>query len=175
MLAIALSSWICLSLAMVLYEDLRYRAVSWWVFLSLVVGVLAYRLTMLPAHNVLAHALANLAYLAMLFSLSTLYYIVKKRRWVNLFRHMVGIGDLVFLLSVMVLFDPVSFAFFMMLSGLFALVLHLGLRRARAYPLPEKVPLAGFQALFLLLVFPLLPSMGTPFWGFLPIFLPPTP
>ncbi|KIC01563.1 hypothetical protein OA88_13245 [Flavobacterium sp. JRM] len=74
----------------------------------------------------------------------------KSKKIINPFQHYFGIGDLLFYVSITPLFSQQNYILFFVLSMLFAIGLQLSLKKIST---EETVPLAGFSALLLCIVF----------------------
>jgi hypothetical protein len=91
----------------------------------------------------------NAAFFLITLGILTLYMSLKNKRFLNPFQNYFGLGDLLFYIAVTPLFLLQNYILFFILSMIFAIGLQLGLKKI----IKEKtVPLAGFTALFLLMV-----------------------
>lgn len=91
----------------------------------------------------------NAAFFIIILSLLVVYMSIKNKQFSNPFRNYFGLGDLLFYLAVTPLFVLRNYVLFFILSMFFAIILQLGLRKKMQH---QTVPLAGFSALFLILV-----------------------
>jgi hypothetical protein len=94
------------------------------------------------------HLIFNLSFLLLQFILLTLWFSIKESKLVWITQRYLGLGDLVFWLSISGLFSPVNFTCFFLFSLIFSLLLALVFQMKGS----NKIPLAGFQGLALLLV-----------------------
>jgi len=121
-------------LALVFAQDMRSRAVYWLLF-----PVLTALFIVLAGFSVAA--VINIVFLLVQFLLVSAYFSIKKRRWVNVMKGLLGWGDMLFLLSIAFYLSVLNFVFFYIASLLFVLLV-----AAKRY---KHIPLAGLQALLL--------------------------
>ncbi|MGN8055115.1 hypothetical protein ACTJKN_02505 [Pedobacter sp. 22163] len=98
-----------------------------------------------------ATAGSNIIFIIVQMFLLTAYVSLRKRKFTNIFKGYFGLGDLLFLLCIAFYFSCLNYIAFYLLSLMIVVVLTLifsGRNRAEK----EKIPLAGYQALFLILI-----------------------
>jgi len=81
---------------------------------------------------------------------------------------LLGWGDVLFLVSIACFFYPLSFIFFFIVSGLFALLIHQLILRTNFFKTDLSVPLAGYQSIFFGLSIPLGQGLGIDFFELSP-------
>ncbi|OUL62336.1 hypothetical protein B8T70_10410 [Flavobacterium sp. AJR] len=74
---------------------------------------------------------------------------MKSKKFLNPFQHYFGLGDLLFYTAITPLFLLRNYILFFILSLLFAILMQFGLKK---FIKEETVPLAGFSALFLIIM-----------------------
>ena len=130
------------TLSFIAWQDFRSRAVTWMLFPLLAGCGLGLTYRELDSLSVQAgYGAINSAFLLLQFALLRVWFFVRKKGKVPFIDHVIGKGDLFFLLAAGLFFSPVNFICFYLLSLLLAL---LWFRAA-------TIPLAGLQAGFLLL------------------------
>jgi hypothetical protein len=127
-------------------QDLYQRRVSWYLF-----PALAMLLFMGNAGITATDMLINAGFILLVFSMLSLWFSVRLRRPVNLFKEHIGLGDLLLLLCLVVYFTPVNF-FLFYLASLFVISAGAGIYLALKKPGSFTIPLAGLQGLILLLL-----------------------
>jgi hypothetical protein len=141
--------YVCL--AIIVYQDCAARSVQWIYFPALALAgiISAYSEPGMPWHW-LFQPMINLLFLSLQFGLLKIYYMIRHGRQHILINKKIGLGDLLFLAAAGFLFSPVNFAIFYLCSLLFSQVIWLltGLIKLTSDP---SVPLAGLQAIFLLI------------------------
>lgn len=142
---------IILVLAGMVYQDFRYRGIYWWLFpllliLFIVEGALSTAFT-----EMIRAAGCNVFFLMVQVILLSGYISVKTGRLTNIFKGYLGLGDLLFLLSISFCFSFLNFVLFYLVSLLLVILFTL-LFGKREKTKNEKIPLAGYQALLLLVV-----------------------
>jgi hypothetical protein len=135
----------------IIYEDFRYRLVKVFLYVLLFAFLLTQRLGELPTKDFLFLAGINLCYLLLLLSVCLLVVYLRHKTW-KFIDHFLGLGDVLYLVSIAIWFEPVTFVFFNTASFALALLLHFILRNFSFYRV-ESVPLAGMQSLFFIPVF----------------------
>jgi hypothetical protein len=139
-------------LLLTLVQDVRARAVSVLVFPALLLCLALLALVHRPLPAVLEAWGLNMLFLAAQIGLLYIYFLVTKRRMVAVVGSAMGLGDVLFWLVAAVLFPLPAFILFFLASLLFSLALHFLLRLSFRNSYSRTVPLAGFQALTLLLL-----------------------
>ena len=137
---------LCVFLGIVLWQDLKDRAVHWVLFL----GVCSAASYLFYVSNLPIQVLVvNFIFLALLMAGLGAYLFLKEGRLFNFFKTHFGIGDLVFFIAIAPLFEPQKFVLFfisgMVLSGLF----HFIISRKKEN---STIPLAGYLSGYLILL-----------------------
>ena len=135
-------------LLVIFYQDLKSRAVSLMVFVSLLAAIMLVRF-LVDAPFIAVGFLINLAYLTLLMIILLAYFRIRFRSWAIL-KQGLGIGDVVFWLIITLLLSPQVFLFWFNASLILSLISHYVLRRFSWYGEATKIPLAGLQAVFLI-------------------------
>jgi len=131
----------------IFYQDLKFRAVYWWLFvlLFLALGILVLQ------HGV-AVLLGNLSFNLVFFCLQLLflsiYFAIKHGKLVNITKQYLGWGDVLFLVAISAYFSFSSFVTFYVLSLLLIVFFEL-VRAMVSKQEAYKIPLAGYQSLLL--------------------------
>jgi hypothetical protein len=134
------------------YQDIRYRAVYWYFFPLLAVLLLAdlYENGNISIGTFFNRAALNAGFTGLQLILLYCWLSLRSRRWVNLTRDFLGIGDILFILCLALYLHPVIYIAFYILSLVVALILALV---SNASLRQEKtIPLAGWQAAVFLVV-----------------------
>lgn len=139
-----------ITLLVVVYQDLRFRAVSWLVF-----PVLALAGSGLYWHDpgwllLLQYSTANWLFMAIQLAGIFIYLSAKHRKATDITRNYLGWGDILFLMILALFFSPMNFIAFYMIS-LLAVLLGTAVYRV-VVSTTCTIPLAGWQAALLLLV-----------------------
>ncbi len=138
-------------LGVIFVQDTRSRSVHWLLFPALAVLFVAAGL--LQHHSflqLLQTALINILFLVVQFLLVSVYFFSKQKRWVNITAELIGWGDILLLLCVCFYLPVLNYLFFYIASLIMVLVVWIALQ-AVSRQRNEHIPLAGLQALFLLL------------------------
>ncbi|WP_326329735.1 hypothetical protein [Parapedobacter sp. 10938] len=135
-------------LAMVVWQDFRCRAVYAWLFPVLAIGVVAHSVV-LGVFSVTA-VVANLALIAIQLGLLNLLVYWRTRKWLMRGEQWMGWGDIAFFAVSACCFSTVNFVVFYV--GSLLIVLFATLAAMAFGKFVRSIPLAGGQALLLVLV-----------------------
>lgn len=148
--------WLLLScsillLGLIAYQDFRYRAVSVIVLALLFITYMVSGLQQLTLRELMMNTGVNVLIVVIELSVLVLFYFFKEGRLSSLTCNKLGWGDIVFFFILCVLFSPLNFILFYVLSLILVLA-GTGLYRAIGRVSSPTVPLAGGMAVVLLLV-----------------------
>ena len=136
-------------LGVVVYQDFKFRAVSWVVFPALAVIALVLALVQIPGSELLGSALVNMGFVGLIFTGLTVYFSVKERALVNIVNKYIGVADLLLLIVIALLFSPVNFIVFYVVSlvliTLGSIVYLIAKKNIKA-----EIPLAGAFSIVLI-------------------------
>ncbi len=134
-----------LLLAILFYEDIRYRSISiHWIALAFL-GVLA--LAYMEAKLNWVNILVNLSFIAIQVAFISVYLILRRRKVRDIFKNYIGIGDIVFWIIPAFYLDPIVYVFYVLFCYLSILIVFgviMAIRKKNV-----TVPLAGFMAMVL--------------------------
>ena len=135
-------------LAMVVWQDLKYRAVYTWLFPLLAIAVVAHSVV-LGVFSMAAVA-TNLLLIAVQLGLLNLLMYWRTRKWLMHGERWIGWGDIAFFAVSACCFSTVNFVVFYVVSLL--VVLFAALAAMAFGRFVRTIPLAGGQALLLALL-----------------------
>lgn len=138
-------------LAVMVYQDFRFRGIYWWLFPVLLVLFGLDGLFRSAFVATLSSAGANLLFLSAQVLFLSAYVSLRNGKLTNIFRGYIGLGDLLFLLCISFCFSFLNYIVFYLLSLILVIVLALVFSN-RDGAKKQKIPLAGYQALFLILL-----------------------
>ncbi|KLT68393.1 MULTISPECIES: prepilin peptidase [Flavobacterium] len=136
-----------LCLIVIFIQDLKYRRIH--IALPIVIFILSCFLILSKIKILSTILISNISFFLITLSILTAYMSFKAKKFLNPFQHYFGLGDLLFYVAISPLFLLKNYILFFILSLLFAIFLQTALKR---FMKEETVPLAGFSALFLLIV-----------------------
>ena len=131
-------------LLVIFYEDLKARAVHWWLFPC----VLLTSVLLTFDQFVLSRILFNVFYLILIVLLLTIYVSIRKRKFINIAKGYFSVGDSLFLLVVTPLFSIQNFIFFIVISSIYSLLTHFTLVKIKKSRM-ETIPYAGYASILL--------------------------
>lgn len=132
---------------MIFFQDVKSCSV-YWIFFPVLTGL--FLLLHYTEHNsqswTWGSAGFNIAFFVAQLVLVTIYFSVRNRKWTNITAELLGLGDVLFILSIAFYLSIFNFLFFYIASLIVVLVCWLVWQLAS--PLKSRhIPLAGLQAL----------------------------
>lgn len=124
----------------VLLQDIWFRGVYWFIFPA----VLLFSLWLKYDQLSLDRILLNVTFLFVLLGSLTLYLSIKNQELVNITKGFFSWGDILFLLSIVPLFEPYVFVTFFTLGTILSLLIHVLVSIIKSQ---KTVPYAGYMAL----------------------------
>lgn len=145
-------------LILMAWQDFKFRAVYWWLFPLLLMALAMIKIKENNWSSLSNDLLYNGLFLGGQILFLTLYFSIKERRRVNIFKAYFGLGDLFFLCCITVYFSFLNYILFYIIS-LLAIILLTLFTQVMLKKTNPKIPLAGWQAI-LLLVFLVVDGYG---------------
>lgn len=143
---------IFLLLAVIIYQDFRYRAIS-WITLPLLFIAFAINYILATGINSFLHAfLLNNGFIVFQLIAVTAYFSFKNRSLINIASEYIGWGDILFFVVAAAVFSPVNFIVFYLLCIIVVLLVALAYRAFKKTS-SFTIPLAGAMALILALFY----------------------
>ena len=136
-------------LAVIVYQDFKYFGISWILFPCVLISFISMVMINGNINTLLLNTGFNLGFLILLSGSVMLYVYIKEKGFKNISKY-IGSGDLLFLLMVSVLLSPVNFILFNLASFMIILLVSGTVRIFRK--IPQRIPMAGFQALLLFII-----------------------
>ncbi|MDO3645231.1 hypothetical protein [Mucilaginibacter sp. L3T2-6] len=139
-------------LTTVFIQDLRFRAVYWFLFPALLLSFIVLNI-FAGGQNLLLGvktSVINIGFLSVQLIVLNLYFSFKMGGWKNVAVGLLGWGDILFLYTAAFALPAISFSFFYIASLVFALLCWVVYNLICGGKNKNKnIPLAGLQALFL--------------------------
>lgn len=135
-------------LATILYQDVRERAVWWFLFpvFTVIAGYLHFKESL--SELFLLRVVFNIGAIALIFLFSFFYAQLKMK--INFFKEAIGLGDILFFFGLSVAFPTEAFVVILVFSMIFSLGLHAFVSRKQK---DQTIPLAGYSSLFLIFIY----------------------
>lgn len=138
-------------LTLITIQDFKEKAIVWYllpiiVFLSFLLGIQNVSYLVL-----IKNFLINLLFILIQLILLFFYFVIKNKKIIKIINNYIGLGDILFLISICILFSPINFFLFY----LFSLILILFISFITKYFIKNvstMIPLAGYMACFLILI-----------------------
>lgn len=134
-------------LLFVFYQDVKYRQIH--IVLPILIFLNSFYFLTKKNFENYQILLYNVIFVVLTISLLVIYMSIKNKSFLNPFTHYFGLGDLLFFISITPLFITYNYILYFIFSMVFSAVLQSFFSKV----MKEKtVPLAGFCALFLILI-----------------------
>lgn len=133
-------------LSVIVFQDFKYRAVSWVVFLALFLLVFITALQQNPIGYVAEQFVFNSVFILVQLVLLSIYFSIKNQKATNIINTYLGLGDILFFLILAAFFPFLNFVFVYVLS-LFAIATAYLFYRIIKKNAATQIPLAGGMAL----------------------------
>jgi hypothetical protein len=146
-----LQGGIFMVLAGMVYQDLKYRGIYWWMFPILLLLLTISSIQVLGFTVMIAQVVKSCLFLGLQFIALTAYISIRQKKLTNIFDGFFGLGDLLFLLAISFGFSFLNYVLFYLLS-LMMVVLFTVIFGHHTKSHGKKIPLAGYQALLLMIL-----------------------
>ncbi|MHA7843647.1 MAG: prepilin peptidase [Winogradskyella sp.] len=133
-----------ISLTIIIFQDIKYRAIH--ITLPLVVLMLSIAVNYFDATLEFSDILYNVLFIIVNVGGLFIYFSVKEKRFFNPVDTMLGTGDILFFIAITPLFGLKAFILFFIIGLIFSLLTHLIIN---IFKKVETIPLAGYLAVFL--------------------------
>jgi hypothetical protein len=146
---IALLAILVCVLGVVVVQDFKSRAISWFLIPLLFIGFIIYGLLIINPEELITYFGINFMLVAVNLLCVTLFISIKEKRFTNILKDYLGLGDVLFFLVLTVVFSPFNFIFFYLGSILLTALIYGALILFNK----EKkmlIPLAGIMSLILI-------------------------
>jgi len=130
-------------------QDFKYRAIVWYAFPIGFIIIASYGLNQSDYGQLYRNILINAGFVTFQLAMVTVYYTLKNKKFTNIFKKHIGIGDLLFLMLITPAFSPGNFIVFIMLSNFITLLSAFIFILFREL---KQIPLAGAMASILFFV-----------------------
>lgn len=147
-----LNSLIIFLLITIFWEDLKLRSVHWFLFPALAICLFCYEYKNSGLTATTLNTVSNLAFIALQTSILTIYISIKQRKLTNIFKNMIGLGDLLFFVALAFYFSLVNYIIFYILS-LLSILLFWPVSNLIGKKKDKYIPLAGIQAFLFACIF----------------------
>lgn len=137
------------SLLSIAWQDFKYKAVYWWLFILLMIGLSVKQGIIIGIEPIMHSFSINCLFLASQLLCLTAYISIRERRLVDIFKGHFGLGDLFFLIGASVYFSFLNFVVYYSLSLVVVILTTIAIGSVTKQTNP-KIPLAGYQAIVLL-------------------------
>ncbi len=134
-----------LFLIIVFIQDIKQRLISAWLIpvLAVLLVIRAIGTITLPA--LVEFFIINFSFFFLQLFVLTLYVSVKNKKFVNIVNTHLGIGDILFIIIMCIVFSPVNFMFFYIACLLLTLI-GVVVYNVKAKQREIEIPLAGAMA-----------------------------
>lgn len=141
-----------LFLLLIVYEDLKDRAIHTFLPILLFVCLVAKYYHPALQASYIQTIVINIAFLIVQMLLAILFFTVREKRLVNIFNSYFGTGDVLFLLSICPAFSTVNFIAFYTISLSIIATLYFVANTIKWVDSNHPIPLAGLQAILFIII-----------------------
>lgn len=137
-------------LIIVIIQDFKTRTIVWWSpILLLLIGIVIHykHCSEFNIHYILI----NLTFFLIQLLGLTLYFSWKKKKWINITKEYFGLGDVLFLIPLCLLFTPINLIIFFVVSLIITLISSFIYLFINKKNLNFTIPFAGIIAICFLL------------------------
>lgn len=138
-------------LAIVVYQDLKKREISWFLIPLLFGCFWAKGFLLIPSSELFRNSLLNISFIVLQLLVLTAYISIKNKKIINVINSYLGLGDVLFFVVVSVAFSWVNFILFYVMSLLFTLsgfiVYNMLVKKVN-----KEIPLAGAMAMVIIIL-----------------------
>ncbi len=139
-------------LAIIIYQDFKFNAVSWYIFPMLMIASFFYGRSMAVTPLYYYYILINFGIILIQILILTLYYLVRDKKVQLIAGTKIGLGDILFFVVLGLIFSPIWFILFLTTGMIITVLVHL-IRTGKEKKAYRKIPLAGYLALIYLVFF----------------------
>ncbi len=150
-------------LVVIIFQDMKYRAVYWLLFPLLFACNTIITYLTADKQVLQLNFVVNLGIIISHMLILTLYFSVKTKGLVNIINNYIGLGDMLMLIACTVIFSPLAYIIFILISLIFSLL--FALLSTKTGTEKKTIPLAGIMSTVFLPVTCLL--LFAPDWPFL--------
>lgn len=137
---------ILIILLLLFIQDISSRSVYWFLFPVLIICLVIVRVQSQSLTELWQPVLINIGFVTLQLVILTLYFYFKNGRWINITDQLLGMGDVLFLLSIAFYLSVLNYLFFYITSLLIILSFWLVFQSLTAKK-SDHIPLAGLQGL----------------------------
>ncbi len=133
--------------AIIIIQDFKYRAITWYVFPLLFISylVLLNRTDNLNLNIIIL----NMIMVSLQLLIVTLVYSIKEKKWINIAKSKIGLADILLLYILALSFHTITFIVFLTSALILSLLLHKIIEPAMKQK--SRIPLAAYLAIYYIL------------------------
>jgi hypothetical protein len=143
---------VSLLLSIIGFQDFKNRSIPLFLFPLLFGLLFYYNFTQLGLHDLLQYFAYNLFFLVAVFAFVSVYFSIRRRKFVNIFKKDIAVGDFLFYIILAVGFNTVDFILFFVFSLILSIIVVFVIS-LKNKTLTGNIPLAGLLALQFLVIF----------------------
>ncbi len=139
---------ICL-LSIIVFQDFKYRAISWFLIPLLFVGFVIYAMLTIEVSELLTYFGINLYMVFTTLLGASIIISIKNKKLTNIIDTYFGLGDVLFFVVLTTVFSPINFLIFFIGSIFIVAVIYGGITLFRKKQI--LTPLAGAMSILLII------------------------
>ncbi len=137
-------------LAVVVFQDFKHRAISWFLIPLLFMGFIGYAILTIEVGALITYIGINLYIVFSTLLGATLVISIKNKKITNIINTYLGLGDILFFVVLATVFSPINFVLFFIGSMAIACIVYGGIALFKKKEI--LTPLAGAMSVLLIIV-----------------------
>ncbi|MGB3948985.1 MAG: hypothetical protein WBM13_13455, partial [Bacteroidia bacterium] len=140
---------IVLLLLLIVWQDFRYRLISWPLIPLIFISFSAKGFFLKPFIELTNYTIVNICFISLQLAILTLYVSIKNKKITNIINSQLGLGDILFFISITIAFSPFNFILFYISGLIFSLACYQLFLKIKTSATKE-IPLAGLLSIVLI-------------------------
>lgn len=142
---------IVLLLLLIVWQDFKYRLISWPLIPLIFISFLAKGFFIKPFAELTNYTVINACFIALQLAILTLYISLKNKKITNIINSQLGLGDILFFIAITIAFSPFNFILFYISGLIFSLLCYQLFLKIKTSATKE-IPLAGLLSIVLIML-----------------------
>lgn len=142
----------CLNMTAIAYQDFKYRAIHWFLFLTLSAILIIDGVNSKPLNQYCLDVTFNIIIIIIQFVILLLFYSLRGRKFSSIINRLIGTGDIIFILILSLAYPWESFLFLYLAALIFSVIIWLIVKNL-FHVHDDLIPFAGLMAVFCLIIF----------------------
>lgn len=141
---------VCVPLFGIIYQDFKSRQIYWFWPPLLFVLFFFQSVQEISGIEIVKNVSISTLFVVVNLLMVSLYFSLKEKKWINIFKRHFGIGDFLFFLALTPVFSPINFVIFFVISLILIGLVHVILITFGQKAI-KTIPLAGWLSVLLVI------------------------